>query len=192
MGFLDKLLGKAVADSIGQAIRNAVDSVNTAAGTDSGTQSSSPAPSAAPAQQTREEEYDYDCAPAVTLKVKHNESFTPVANAIGSSNYDHGSAAYFEDIIRANLPEMDISRDVPLSSVSGDSPAKQMPITLLLRRGGAPVLAILLVDKDRYRVYSVLNTLNSCEGAGIPAIRFMKEFRNDPGYVVGRIRAVAR
>ena len=34
--------------------------------------------------------------------------------------------------------------------------------------------------------------VDACEKAGIPALRFMKEFSNEPGYIVGRVDAVMK
>ena len=61
---------------------------------------------------------------------------------------------------------------------------------MLLSRDGAPKLAIFLVSKDKYKPRALIESMNACENAGIPAIRFMQEFDNKPGYVVGRIRTV--
>ena len=72
----------------------------------------------------------------------------------------------------------------------GSAPEKNVPITLLLSNGTSPAMAIFLVPRDKYKPRALIESMNACENAGIPAIRFINEFENEPGYVIGRIKTV--
>ena len=128
----------------------------------------------------------------VNLVKTHKESFTPETNAVGSLVSDRGSAAYFADVITKNVPGASVRTDVALSEISSEKPEKQVKIDALVSIDGTPKLAILLPSKEKYRNHAYLYTMNACENAGIPAIRFMKEFNNEPGYVSARVKAVIR
>lgn len=128
----------------------------------------------------------------VKLNKQHRESFVPEAGAIGSMIGDRGSAEYFADVIQNNVPGAQVRTNVPLCEVTMENPAKQVIIDDLVFINGIPKLAILIPEKTKYRNYPYLNTMNACENVGIAAIRFMKEFRNDPGYVSARVKAVIR
>lgn len=130
--------------------------------------------------------------PAVQLLKKHNESFTKDMNAVPSSVADRGSAEYFADVIEKNVPGARVETNVPLSMFTSENPAKQVNIDVLVRINNIPKLAIILVRKNSYRTTAVVNTMNACEKVSLPAIRFMKEFSNEPGYVSARVKAVTR
>ncbi|MBP5254661.1 MAG: hypothetical protein J6Z23_04675, partial [Lachnospiraceae bacterium] len=145
-------------------------------------------PQAAKPQEVQEEEYPEPVV--VQLKNKTKESFVPDPLAVPSDCPDHGSAAYFEDLLAKNFPGVTVEKEVPLEALTADLPVKRMPVSLLLSKGGVRKLAVMLVPKNRYRVTKVVNTMNACEDQGIRAIRFFREFENTAPYVVGRIRAI--
>lgn len=64
--------------------------------------------------------------------------------------------------------------------------------TFLLRRNDRVEAAILLVPKYDWDTAAIRSTMDACRASGIPCLRFMKEFQNNPDYVVNRIRSVLR
>jgi hypothetical protein len=68
-------------------------------------------------------------------------------------------------------------------------PQDYYPISLLMLRGGIPVLAVLLCDKSRA---NVRRTLRACAAAGIPCQCYYTHFRNKASYVIDRINADLR
>lgn len=212
MGLLDRLVKRgisntvdevsrraqnAASNTIGNAVENAVtSSIEKALGLN-GQRPAKPAQSSQasqPAQQTtatQSSSYPSSYSNIVKLNVSHKEPFTPEAGAVGSSIANRGSAEYFEDVITKNVPGASIQKNVALSAISSENPKKQVKIDVLVNAGGKK-LAILLVGKSRTRTHDILNTLNACEAAGVPAIRFIKEFRNEPGYVSARVKAVMK
>lgn len=137
-------------------------------------------------QEVREE------ARAAEVEVKHNEAFTEAINAIGSVIEDRGSAAYFKDVIEKNLPGTEVRENVALSDIGVSEPKRNERVSAVVFRNGVPALALYIVHKNNYRREAYVLGMNACEKAGIPALRFMKEFSNEPGYIVGRVNAVMK
>lgn len=125
----------------------------------------------------------------VKLVKQHREAVTPVAGA-AESDFPRGSVEYFHDLVVKNLPGVECAAAVELERLGLQKPEKSVPVSLVLLRAGKPVLALFLVSKSKYKTHAVLNSMNACELAGIPAIRFFTEFSNEAGYVIGRIKAV--
>ena len=134
----------------------------------------------------------YNRTPLKLVK-EHKEPVQYDHNAIGST-LPHVDATttlmYFTDLIQKNLPEFTVKQFASVESVLGSAPEKNVPITLLLSNGTSPALAIFLVPRDKYKPRALIESMNACENAGIPAIRFINEFENEPGYVIGRIKTV--
>ena len=129
---------------------------------------------------------------AAALDVKHNEAFQAALNAVGSDITDRGSVAYFKDIIEKNIPGTEVRENVSLSEIGASEPKRNERISAVVYKYGAPALALYIVSKNYYRREAYVLGMNACEKAGIPAIRFMKEFTNEPGYIVGRVNAVMK
>ncbi|MBO7364587.1 MAG: hypothetical protein J6U26_04565 [Lachnospiraceae bacterium] len=202
MSLFDSLFKKLAGDSADELLKQAKEKLNEAAekmkaelGEDFFKQAAKKEekpkeekPQAAKPQEVQEEEYPEPVV--VQLKNKTKESFVPDPLAVPSDCPDHGSAAYFEDLLAKNFPGVTVEKEVPLEALTADLPVKRMPVSLLLSKGGVRKLAVMLVPKNRYRVTKVVNTMNACEDQGIRAIRFFREFENTAPYVVGRIRAI--
>ena len=131
----------------------------------------------------------YNRTPLKLVK-EHKEPVQLAYDAVGSVFTDTGSIMYFTDLVQKNLPEYAVFQYPSIESVLGSAPEKNVNISMLLSRAGVPKLAIFLVSKDKYKPRALIESMNACENAGIPAIRFMQEFDNKPGYVIGRIRTV--
>ena len=201
MGLLDKLLKKvtdAAEKGVSQAIKGAVkeglgikndsDLEKTANQYAESVQHSAES-YAAEVKNAAEEFTQYNRTPLKLVK-EHKEPVQFAYDAVGSAVPDTGSIMYFTDLVQKNLPEYAVLQYPSVASVLGSAPEKNVDITMLLSRDGAPKLAIFLVSKDKYKPRALIESMNACENAGIPAIRFMQEFDNKPGYVVGRIRTV--
>ena len=63
-----------------------------------------------------------------------------------------------------------------------------MPVTYLFSRGGAPVLAVMVLKRNQTRAMIARGTYQILEACGIRYIRFFKEMKNDSDYVSSRIR----
>lgn len=120
----------------------------------------------------------------------HNGPFNKAAGAIGSSIDDHGSAAYFVDIISKNIPGATCTTNVSLESIGARLPYKKVDIDVLVSVGGVAKLAIFLPPKSKYKNACYVFSMNSCEAKGVKAIRFMKEFTNEADYSIGRIKSL--
>ena len=201
MGLLDKLLKKvtdAAEKGVSQAIKGAVkeglgikndgDLEKAAAQYAESVQHSAES-YAAEVQNAAEEFTQYNRTPLKLVK-EHKEPVQFAYDAVGSVFSDTSSIMYFTDLIQKNMPEYAVFQYPSIASVLGSAPEKNVNISMLLSRDGAPKLAIFLVSKDKYKPRALIESMNACENAGIPAIRFMQEFDNKPGYVIGRIRTV--
>lgn len=139
------------------------------------------------ASEAAEQEYVYQ---TVKLVKEHKEPFNKDLTAKGCGITDRGSAEYFAELINVNLPDVQLEKNVSPAEYAAELPDRNVNADLLLFRDGKPALAIFLVGKNSYKRVAVINSMNAFENAGIPALRFMKEFSNEADYTIGRIRAV--
>ncbi|MBP5255293.1 MAG: hypothetical protein J6Z23_07945, partial [Lachnospiraceae bacterium] len=163
MSLFDSLFKKLAGDSADELLKQAKEKLNEAAekmkaelGEDFFKQAAKKEerpkeekPQAAKPQEVQEEEYPEPVV--VQLKNKTKESFVPDPLAVPSDCPDHGSAAYFEDLVAKNFPGVTVEKEVPLEALTADLPVKRMPVSLLLSKGGVRKLAVMLVPKNRYR-----------------------------------------
>ncbi len=193
MGLFDKLMGSAAKLVKEKGSQIATGKIKESLGEIFGKQEQPESPKReeerpVPAAVPEEEERPAYAAPQLIRK--RNEKVVPLAGALGSDVEDRGSAAYFADVLSRNFPGLEIAVNQPLSAVTDRVPAWAADIDILACRNGAPAVAILLVRKNGYKKAAVINAMNACEEAGVPALRFMKEFSNEPSYVAGRVKAV--
>ena len=204
MGLFDKLLKKvtdAAEKGVSKAIKDAVkDGLDGLGIKDEGDLEKAASQYAANVQQSAEsyaaevqsaaEDFtQYNRTPLKLVK-EHKEPVQLAYDAVGSYVTDTGSIMYFTDLVQKNLPEYAVLQYPTIASVLGSAPEKNVNITMLLSKDGVPKLAIFLVSRDKYKPRALIESMNACENAGIPAIRFIQEFENRPEYVVGRIRTV--
>lgn len=203
MGLLSNLLGKEVSktldgfarkaeNALTNAVTNAVKNVSNGTGTASTPQ---PQPQQNQPQQThsfpQHEVDEFGRVPNTVpkLDVEHKNPVTLAKGVDDPGFVFKGSAAYFEAVISRNIPGVTIRTDVPLTEITSDIPYTKVNIDVLVS-DGVKKLAIFIPPKDRYRNACYVYTMNACEAKGVTAIRFMKEFRNDPEYVIGRIKGL--
>lgn len=126
-------------------------------------------------------------ADKIKVEVNNHSTVNSSGNYPSYNPAINGSIPYFSSIIKEHIPDVEVREEVNLSEVSQYCPVKQVKIDILIYKHGMPRLAILLVPKDKYKNQCYTNTILSCKKAGVNTIQFMKEFRNDPDYVVDRI-----
>ena len=80
----------------------------------------------------------------------------------------------------------------PASRKAVQVPQNSRPLSFLLRQNGEPKLGIILCGKHEWDDEPIRSTMEACGKAKIPCLRFMREFRNDAGYVTNRIRKALR
>ncbi len=115
-----------------------------------------------------------------------------LADAVGSEIENRGTFAYFKDVIEKNIPGTEVKSDVKLEEIGVYEPKRNEAPTAVVFRNGTPAAALYIVRKNSYRRESYSLAMAACKAAGIPALRFMKEFRNEPGYVAGRVGAAMK
>ncbi len=86
----------------------------------------------------------------------------------------------------------DCGKPRPAARAVVNTPKNSQPLSFLLRQNGEPKLGIILCGKYEWDMEPIQNTMEACKKAKIPCLRFMREFRNDAGYVTNRIRKALR
>lgn len=92
----------------------------------------------------------------------------------------------FLSILFHNFSDAKIETKVQPTQIAENAPWYAMPINFLLTKGEKKV-AILLVEGDKCKRYSVLETMELCKENGITPLRFVVELPNEQEYVVKRI-----
>ena len=187
MGLLDKLVKKVVSGAVDSLLNQA-------------TNNSSATPVAKPEESPAFSATASAGSSPLKLKKEHNESFSTAISVLPSDIAPTGEAAfkkgkiteYFTDLLSKNLPDTDIRTDISPASLGLYIEGKQQNVPIVIYRAAEPVLALFLVPSQGYRRAAVINTMNACEDAGIPAIRFMDTFSNKPEYVIARVKAVMK
>lgn len=86
----------------------------------------------------------------------------------------------------------DCGKPKPARKSAVSVPKDSEPLTFLLRQNGTPKAGIILCGKYAWNTEQIYSTMEACKKANIPCLRFMREFRNDAGYVTARIRKALR
>lgn len=89
----------------------------------------------------------------------------------------------FKSILNQYFYAYDIQENVPIDE-------DFYPISYMLLEGKQPKVAILLCNSRSYNSKPIQNTMQMCEDANIPVLRFYKDFRNDEDYICNRIKSV--
>ncbi len=96
---------------------------------------------------------------------------------------------YFAGIITDDkFPGYTIERSVNASTFDSSAHPRCYPITYLFRKDGAPVLAVLVMNRNQSRAMISVGTYAVLDDNRIPYIRFYKGMENREDYVIGRIR----
>lgn len=113
-----------------------------------------------------------------------------ISNVIKYDTLSRRENNEFLGIIFNNIKGCDIKTKVNASEIAPNAPEYAMPINFLITRGNKRV-AVLLVEGDKCKRYSVLETMELCKENGIKPLRFVigepEFFTNEEQYVTNRI-----
>ena len=207
MGLFDKLLSKEATEKLNSFVKEATEKINKeldglregaekkpadAPKPEAAKPAETPAPAAAASSAAPEAELDENGYPVwqtPVLKKDRKGKIVTVTDFVPSDITDRSDPSYIVDLVEKNLPGAAAKKEVPLSEITSDVPEKNMPISVMVSVGGVNKVAVMVVEKNKYRNAAVVNTMNACEDKGIAAIRVFKEFENKPEFVLGRIKA---
>lgn len=93
---------------------------------------------------------------------------------------------YFSRTLRNCFPGYDVQPSTNVNSGTGDW------VYFLLVKNKTPKAAIFLVDRYSWNTREIANAMDHCKRNRIPCVRFIRQFRNQAGYIVERINGVLR
>ena len=103
-------------------------------------------------------------------------------------NFPGAPEDYFYGLLSESLNGCTIEKNVSAFRLFSSTYQEAMPRNLLICRMGKPVLLILLLPKNGYRLKRIEQLKALCEEAGFSHMQFFLEFRNDAAYVVNRVQ----
>ena len=103
-------------------------------------------------------------------------------------NFPGAPEDYFYGLLSESLAGCTIEKNVSDSRLFGGAYQEAMPRNLLICRMGKPVLLVLLLPKNGYRLKRIEQLKALCEEAGFAHMQFFLEFRNEATYVVNRVQ----
>jgi len=105
-----------------------------------------------------------------------------------TQTFDTGDEHFAGIITDDKFPGYTIERSVHANTFDASAHPRCYPITYLFRKDGAPVLAVLVMNRDQSRAMIAVGTYQVLDAGRIPYIRFYKGMENREDYVIGRIR----
>ena len=156
---LDKLVDK-IEDSVESVAENVADSI--------GLRDSNA--SYAPAQQNTE----YSAPQNTESAAPQNDGMSVVQR--------------FEQIFATEFADLQVSKEVSAESVGIAAPSPCRPYSYALKRGGQPVLVIMLTPHNRDHNAAYMNAKAAAEKSSVAFLNFYTHFQNDRSYIVSRIR----
>lgn len=99
---------------------------------------------------------------------------------------------YFAKILTEDFSDYTVQRAATASSLGFATSAPAKPYDFALAKNGAVAGVIMLTEHNRDKNSAFLNAKNAALSAGVPFINFYTHMANERGYVVSRIRALAR
>ena len=108
------------------------------------------------------------------------------------SDFSGTPQEYFACIFKAAFPGFSVEEQVSVKALFGDTPDSRgcRPISILLRRNGAPALAVILCPSEEGELPDVLNTMSACQAQDLTCHRYYTDLRNRSAFVVERSREV--
>lgn len=108
------------------------------------------------------------------------------------SDFSGSPQEYFTGICKAAFPGFAVEENVSVKTLFGDTAESRgcRPISILLRRNGVPMLAIILCPADEGNLPDIVNTMTLCQINQLPCHRYFTDWRNRSEFVVERIREV--
>ncbi|MDR1776190.1 MAG: hypothetical protein LBS17_07110 [Actinomycetes bacterium] len=175
MGLFDKLnLGdlEKLAKGVGEAIEKQT-GVNLQGVGQTGSQQAE----SAPGQQT-----------AAATSPSPTPASTPATAPAAGGASGAKNAGYFAEIIDTAFPDYQVKTRVAVAEFGGQG----RPYDFVLYRAGAPVGAVVLVEHNRDRNAAYLNSKAAAAAAGLPFINFYTHMPNERGFVINRIKRLAK
>ena len=108
---------------------------------------------------------------------------------VSAYTYEGTVMEYFDALLERHFAGYEAEMMVYPRNVDMQASFDCYPIAFLLRKGNRPVLALMLVPRDRSDTPAIQNTRKSCENLGIPCLLFHNEARNEQDEVLSAIRA---
>ena len=106
-----------------------------------------------------------------------------ISNVINYETLSHPLQATFREYLNSS----DLGCEMKEGARFEDAPAHAMPINFLLCKDGRKV-AILLMERNKTKRYSVQETEALCREQGVGVLKFYFNFDNEKEYVLDRIR----
>ena len=134
--------------------------------------------------------FDTDGQVIPDLITKAHDYFRHPWNVSSVETYDTLSAPLnhmFFSYLAQGLPDCTVQSKVAASTLFPTAMPYAMPINFLVSKGDKKV-AVLLVERARFKRYSLLEIKELCKENGVPVLSFYFECDNEESYVVDRIR----
>lgn len=126
--------------------------------------------------------------PAAIRQEQHPAEPEQTSEARPRTEEEEASLAYFNYLFHGAFPDLQIRRDVPAAELGGESWC--VPVDFLFSRNGRNLLAVCICDQHRWKNKPIRGTEQAAQQAGIPFMRFIRQFSNRPEYVIPRVSRV--
>ena len=94
----------------------------------------------------------------------------------------------FFNLLYNNFSDCEIENFIPAKKIFPNAPDYAMPINFMLTKNGKSVVILLVEGGEKFKRYSVLETMELCKEHNITALRFFTTYPNNEKYVAERIR----
>lgn len=112
------------------------------------------------------------------------------AEVVASTQTEQGALVKkLAQCIEANFSGYTVETGVLAKRLSASAHDKAKPVSVLVSKDGAPVLAIAVVRMNTYKSMPVVGTKQIVENLGITYVRFFEERPNEESYVVERLKS---
>lgn len=113
-----------------------------------------------------------------------------VNNIIPYSTLNLDYNMVFFHLLYNNFSDCEIESFIPAKKIFPHAPEYAMPINFMLTKDGKSVVILIVEGGQKFKRYSVLETMELCKENDIVALRFFTTYPNEEAYVVDRIRKV--
>ncbi len=122
-----------------------------------------------------------------TRPEKYFRNIWNISNVVKYSTLNHPLNMTFMNYIFNNFQDCQLKTGIEVNSIISLAPDYAMPFNFLLIKGDVK-LAVILIEKNRYERYSVLETRELCKENNIKILSFCIDCENEEKYVVNRMR----
>ena len=186
MGLFDNVVKKGLGDALGGALGSKVtDAIEQATGIDlnkdgqAGSSGSAYGSQAQPVPVPGQQE----------AQQQASDQHTAFQEApISQSGMQTTDKAYFRGIINECFSNYIIREDVSVSELGGEG----TPYDFMLIANGSCAAVIMLVDKSHNRTKGYKGAEEAAQASGVPLIYFWTRMPNERGFVINRIKRLAK